>query len=157
MSDDLIKVEVKGLKELQAAIAKFPKQAGIYLAKAGEESAKRVILPTEGLQKYPPAGAANSPPTPYYIRGRGMQYKSKLIASSERLGTQWTVKRGSSFTTEIGNRASYAKWVHGDDQAHFMAPKGWRKLKEVATENMDKITKVYNAWVGKLLKDLHLT
>lgn len=156
MADDLIKVEVKGLKELQAAIAKFPKQAGIYLAKAGEESAKRVILPTEGLQKYPPMTDANAPPAPYYRRGMGMVYKNSVKATSENLGKQWTVKRGSSFTTEIGNRASYAKWVHGDDQAHFMAPKGWRKLKEVATENMDKITKVYNAWVDKLLKDVGL-
>lgn len=152
----VIKVTITGLKELQAAIAKFPKQSAIYLGKAGKEAADRVILPEEGLKKYPPATGANAPPTPYYIRGVGTQYLSKNLGNSERLGTQWYVK-SASFKTEIGNRASYAKWVHGEEQASFMAPKGWRKLTEVAKEKLADITKVYDAWVKKLLKDIKLT
>jgi hypothetical protein len=156
MPDDFIRIEVKGLKELQAAIAKFPQQSAKYLGQAGEEAAKRVLFTTEGLKKYPPAGAANAPPTPYYIRGRGTQYKSGNTGKSEKLGTQWYAKR-QGYTTLVGNRASYAKWVHGDeDQASFMAPKGWRKLLEVAKEKMDDILKVYDAWVDKLLKDVGL-
>lgn len=156
MSDDLIKVEIKGLEELQAAIAKFPKQSAIYLGYAGNEAAKKVILATEGLQKYPPATEANSPPAPYYKRGMGMVYKNGVRATSENLGKQWTVKR-EGFNTEIGNRASYAKWVHGDDtQATFMAPKGWRKLREVTEEKMTAVIKVYQTWVDKLLKDVGL-
>jgi hypothetical protein len=73
------------------------------------------------------------------------------------LGTQWHIKRElSEYTTEIGNRASYAKWVHGEEQAHFMKPKGWRKLTEVATEKLGKITKVYQAWIDKCIEDLGL-
>jgi len=151
-----IKVTVTGLKELQAAIAKFPRMAGIYMGKAGMEAAKRVILPTEGLQKYPPATEANRPPTPYYQRGMGMVYKNSVKKTSENLGKQWYTK-SENFKTEIGNRASYAHWVHGEDQASFMAPKGWRKLLDVVTEKMPQITKVYNAWVKKLLKDIKLT
>ena len=154
-----IHIEVKGLKELQAAIAKFPRMAGIYMGKAGMEAAKRVILPTEGLQKYPPATAANQPPTPYYQRGMGMVYKNSTKATSENLGKQWYVKRTlNDFTTEIGNRSSYAQYVHGDDtQASFMAPKGWKKLYATALEKLPQITKVYDAWVKKLLKDIRLT
>ena len=154
-----IKITVKGLKELQAAIAKFPKQSAIYIGKAGKEAAERVLLPTEGLKKYPPATDANAPPTPYYQRGMGMVYKNSVKKTSENLGKQWYTKRTlNAFTTEIGNRASYAQYVHGDDtQASFMAPKGWKKLYATAIEKLPLITKVYNSWVAKLLKDIHLT
>ena len=158
MPDGPIKITVTGLKELQAAIAKFPKQVEIYMVRAGQESAKRVILPTQGMQKYPPVGEANRPPTPYYQRGLGTIYKNSVKASSENLGKQWYVMHRSTFTTEIGNRASYAQYVHGDDtQARFMSPKGWRKLKEVAKEKMPQLVKVYDAWIKKLLHDIKLT
>ena len=154
--DNFIRIEVKGLKELEAAIAKFPQQSAKYMGQAGEEVAKKVIFTTEGLKKYPPLTDANAPPTPYYIRGRGTQTKSGNTGKSEKLGTLWYAK-AQGYSTAVGNRASYAKYVHGDDdQATFMAPKGWRKLKEVAEEKITEITKVYDAWVGKLLKDIGL-
>jgi hypothetical protein len=152
-----IYIKVKGIDKLIAGLDKFPRHIGIYIGKAGGEAANHVILNTEGLKKYPPATAANAPPTPYYIRGRGTQTAHGNRGNSERLGTQWHVKRElSEYTTEIGNRASYAKWVHGEEQAHFMKPKGWRKLTEVATEKLGKITKVYQAWIDKCIEDLGL-
>lgn len=153
MSD--FKIEVKGLDKLEAGLQKFPHEIAKYLQQAGDESAKRVILKEKGLQLYPPATEANAPPVPYYVRGRGTQTASGNKYNSERLGTQWYVEP-EGLGTRIGNRASYAKWVHGEEQAHFMAPKGWRKLLEVAEEKRDKITKVYQAWVDKLIHDLGL-
>ena len=156
MPDDFIRIEVQGLEKVQAALTKFPKQIAKYMQQAGSEAAKRAILPTQGLQKYPPAGAANAPPEPYYIRGRGTMTKSGLRATSERMGTQWYTKASQSFSTEIGNRASYAKWAHGTEQARAMARIGWRKLVAVATEKIGDIVKVYQAWVDKLIRDLGL-
>jgi hypothetical protein len=177
MADGPIKITVTGLKELQAAIAKFPKQVEIYMVRAGQESARKVILTTRGMQKYPPAGEANAPRSygsfysiatrkvsnRWYQRGYGSKWALKGggtggSATSENLGKQWYVMHRSTFTTEIGNRASYAKYVHDDEQqARFMAPKGWRKLKEVATEKMPQLVKVYDAWIKKLLHDIKLT
>ncbi len=156
MADDFIKITVDGDKKIVAALTKFPKEIAKYLQAAGAEAAKKEILPTQGLQKYPPATAANAPPEPYYIRGRGTMYKSGLKATSERLGTQWYVKASKSFSTELGNRTSYAKWAHGEEQARAMARIGWRKLGDVVSEKMGNIVRVYQAWVDKLIRDLGL-
>jgi len=150
-----IHIEVKGIEELQAALKKFPQQVKKYMDQAGNEAAEDAILKTKGLRDYPPETSANAPPTPYYIRGRGTQYLSGNTGSSERLSSQWTVT-STDFKTTISNRASYAKWVHGEQQASFMAPKGWRKLFEVAKEKQAAIMVIYNRWVDKLLRDLKL-
>lgn len=156
MPNDFIQIEVKGLDKVIAALDKFPRKVASYMQQAGKESSDRVILPTQGLKRYPPATAANQPPTPYYIRGRGTQYKYGNKGESERYGTQWHTEKRDYMDTLIGNRASYAKYLGGDEQAHFMAPKGWRKLFDVAKEKLPQIKKVYDAWVGKLIKDLGL-
>ena len=154
-------VDIKGLERLQAAFRAFPKQVARNMSQAVHQAAKDVILPTKGLQRYPPATDANRPPTPYYKRGTGTIYKNRIDATSENLGKRWYVRRVGA-EGKIGNRASYAKWVHGDDtQARGMSssakiPKGWRKLKEVADEKIGKITKVYSNWVAKTLRDLGL-
>lgn len=154
MSD--IKIHVEGLDKVQANLHKFPREIAKYLKAAGKEAASRQILPTEGLKKYPPATGANQPPTPYYIRGRGTQLKRGNLYNSERLGTQWYVKGVDKMNTEIGNRASYARWVSGDQQARAMGRIGWRKLKDVAEEKIGDITKVYKSWIDKLIHDLGL-
>ena len=82
------------------------------------------------------------------VKGGG--YKD--LANSERLGTQWTIER-QGYNTLIGNRASYAGWVHGDGQADYMGRIGWRKLFEVADENLELITEIYQKWVYKLIED----
>ncbi len=152
-----ISIKVVGLDRILKALDKFPRQIGIYIGKAGGEAANRVILPTEGLQKYPPAGPWNQPPTPYYYRGRGTQYKNRNSGSSERYGTQWRTDRDlQNLTTAIGNRASYAQYLAGEDQVSWAQSHGWKKLYSTAVEKIDKITKVYQAWVDKLIKDLGL-
>jgi hypothetical protein len=127
------------------------------MGKAGGEAARRVVLKTRGLNPYPPETSANNPPAPYYIRGRGTQTSTGNRFNSENLGKQWYVKRKlSEHTTEIGNRASYARWVVGEQQAGPLARIGWKKLVDVVDERMGDIRKVYQAWINKMLRDLGL-
>ncbi len=56
----------------------------------------------------------------------------------------------------IGNRASYARHVHGDKQAKAMGKIGWKQLFKTAKEKIGDIKKVYDAWVAKAIRDLGL-
>jgi hypothetical protein len=155
MPEEGLTIKVEGLDELMAKFDQFPKVITRNLAAAGKQAASRVILPTEGLKNYPPMTDANRPPTPYYVRSLGMQYKSGNTGGSENLGKQWTV-RSQHGRTDIGNRASYARWVHGQEQARHMARIGWKKLFDTAKGLIGRITKVYQAWVDKTIRDLKL-
>jgi hypothetical protein len=152
MSDFLI--EVVGLEKLQAKLDSFPRQIQKYMVSAGKESAKKV-LNVIGLKRYPPAGAGNRPPLPYYVRGIGMQYGSYNSGSSEQYGKRWDVK-GEGYGVRVGNTASYAKYLAGEKQAKAMAEIGWRKLLAVAKEKLPEIRKIYQAWVDKCIHDLGL-
>jgi len=149
-----IVVQVAGWKELQQKLLLLGRSLDKY-AQQGLVQAGKELLQTEGLQKYPPSSEANEPPTPYYIRGRGMQYKSHNNGKSEKLGTQWHVDKVTA-GAYIYNRTSYAPAVHGEGQARFHELRGWRKLKEVVEERMDKIKATLTAWVDKALKDARL-
>jgi len=152
-----IKIEVIGIEKIQAALNKFPRAIAKYLGQAGDEAAKKVVLKTPGLKDYPPATAANRLPYPYYERGKGTWTSAAHNTyTSERLGTQWYVKK-EGMGTAIGNRASYAHWVVGDDQPVHMKQKGWRKLLDVVTEKMSAITAIYQRWAEKLIRDLGLS
>ena len=149
-----LKIKVEGAEEVKKAFMQFPIRVSKYLWRAGSESAKE-ILGTTGLQKYPPLSDANLPPTPYYVRGRGTQYKSRNTGSSQRYGTQFFVNQ-KGYKTVIGNRATYAPYLGGEEQVKWAKEVGWRKLIDVAREKIGKITKIYEAWIKKLLKDLNL-
>ena len=153
MPDDL-QIEIQGLDRLLKAFKKFPKKVKANMSQAGHVAGSD-LLKTKGLRDYPSTTAANQPPTPYYIRGRGMQYKTRNAGDSERLATQWTIKR-QGYGARIGNRASYAKWVHGDEQAAAMGAIGWKKLRETAQEKIKDITKTFQKWTNKTLRDLGL-
>ena len=158
MPDDF-SFKTQGIDKLAANLDRLGRKLTVYLAHAGKEASDE-ILNEPGLRKYPPKTRANQPPTPYYVRGRGIKYASYLKPVSENLGKQWYRKVAGS-SIRIGNRASYAKWVHGDEQAKHMSkdaaiPKGWRKLTDVATEKFTMIKKIYQAWVNKAIKELDL-
>jgi len=149
-------IEIRGLDRLTNIFGHFKGDSQRYLNAAGSEAGEEVVN-TQGLRKYPPATAANAPPTPYYIRGRGMQYKSHNSGSSERYGTQFYV-RAEGMQTRVGNRSSYAQWLADDKlQARAMARIGWRKLIDVAKEKRSKIIGVFNGWIAKYLRDQGLT
>lgn len=170
MSD--IELSITGIDVIMRNLDKFKAEIDRYLGAAGQQAAQE-ILRTPGLKQYPPATTANAPGRTkivtfrggktasfrmgYYIRGRGMQTPTrgggyKDLANSERLGTQWTVTR-SGRNTKVGNRSSYAPYVHGDQQPDYMAAIGWRKLDEVADENIVRINEIYQEWINKLISD----
>jgi len=149
------KFEIKGIDKLIANLQSMRKEIKLFLAAAGREAAEEV-LSQKGLRDYPASTAANQPPTPYYKRGEGTQYKSKNDGRSERYGTKFYVK-SSGYTTRIGNSASYAKYLTDESkQAQHMADIGWKKLIDVANEQAEKIKQIYQAWIDKLIRDHNL-
>ncbi len=153
MADD-IRIEIKGLDLLISKLGKF-NMTLVNTLKGASIEATNEILETQGLRNYPPATAANRPPEPYYIRGRGTQYKNRNDGKSERYGTQFYVK-SDGYQAIVGNRASYAQYLTGDKQAGKMADKGWRKLFDVAKEKMPKIQQIYQNWIDRLMQTLGL-
>jgi len=151
-------IQVKGLDKVLKGINEIadPRHVGIYLAKAGQEAASK-ILQTKGLQSYPPETEANKPPVPYYIRGRGTETALGNLNDSERLGTKFYIDRDvSNYITKVGNTALYADDVVGDNQKELFGIIGWRKLREVAEEKIDLLSQIYDAWIAKMIKDLGL-
>lgn len=149
-----LKIELKGLDKVQQALRTMGERAAKYLQAAGAEASEEIIQ-APGLATYPAEGPGNQPPTPYYSRGKGMEYKRGNDGRSEKLGTQFTVDYQSSGVT-IGNRASYAPYVIGEEQTRAMANIGWRRLIDVAREKMPRIVAIYQGWVDKLIKDAGL-
>jgi hypothetical protein len=152
MSD--ISVKIDGLEQLQRGLAESPAELERTLMAAGNEVG-RTLLDTEGLQRYPASTGANEPPTPYYVRGEGTQYATYNANNSERLGTQFYTE-ASSYGVEIGNRASYAEYVVGENQARAMEAIGWRRLIDVAKEKLEDIVRIYDGWVARGLERLGL-
>jgi hypothetical protein len=158
MSIDII---IKGAEKIVAALDKFPEEIKKNFSQAADEAGKEIIN-TRGIGAYPPLSDANRPPAPYYVRGTGMQYKSKNDGRSERYGTRFYVKR-RDYGAVIGNSASYATYLTGDkatgsphEQAQHMAKLGWRKLVDVAKEKIDVITGIYNRWAEYTIRKLGL-
>ena len=147
---------VRCMDELLKKLNQFPDVIEKNLAAAGKEAVQDVILPTRGLKTYPPETAANHPPTPYYIRGRGTETAHGNEGNSEKAGTQFYT-RSESYKTYVGNRASYARYLFArDTQARAMARIGWRTLEDVIEEKMPEIMDVYTNWTAKTLKDIGL-
>lgn len=144
-----LEIKVKGLDKVLDGTKKLVREIEWGMTKAGQEASKEIVE-TEGLQKYPPTTAANRPPVPYYVRGEGMQTARGNDGKSERYGTQFYTKQ-SDYTTTIGNSAGYAPYLGGDEQARAMARIGWRKLYDVASEKIGKITQIFQAWIDKAI------
>jgi len=169
MPDNTISVRVIGLDKIIKAFDRFPLEIRKNMNQAGSEAAKRVILKTEGLQKYPPGGPGAPQAQNWTDKQRRyffwalnagiieVPYRRGQSPGSQRAGTQWYVESSGAMNTLIGNRASYAPYLHGrESQSPYMANRGWRKLWDVAQEKVKDIGKVYQAWVNKTIKDLGL-
>jgi hypothetical protein len=154
MMGDSFKIELQGAEELQLALQKVSQMLDTYMQAAGAEAVKNEILPTEGLQTYPPETEANHPPAPYYIRGQGTQVSySRNLNNSEVLKNKWVTK-GVPYGIQVDNAASYSGYVHGrETQAEAMGRIGWRKLWDVAEEKRAAITSVFQRWFEKLMHD----
>jgi hypothetical protein len=152
---DTFSIRVEGIDKLEKFARRFPAEIKRNMLAAAQEASTKVLLSTEGI-KYPPETAANLPPTPYYKRGTGTVTSHGTRRTSENLGKQWYVKAVGWGGAEIGNRASYARWVHGEEQANAMAKIGWRRLVDVAREKTGEIIKVFDKWVNYTLRKLEV-
>jgi len=94
---------------------------------------------------YPPEAAWNQPgayPHRWYQRHFGPRW-ARVDGSiggrdtSERMQKQWLVERRRPLEVAVVNKASYACWVVGDEQASFHAERGWRKTSDIAREKLD--------------------
>jgi hypothetical protein len=148
----MIKIKVRNIDVVLKNLSKLKGDLPHYIGAANQEAA-REILDTQGFRAYPPATAANQPPTPYYIRGRGTQYASKNLNNSERLGTRWATETYGQLGMKISNPVTYAQYVHGTEQAAAMGRIGWRILFDVAKEKIGVLTEIYTKWIDKLIKD----
>jgi hypothetical protein len=150
-----IEIQVKGADILARNLTKFADEIKTTMQAAAMEAGAEVI-DSKGIGQYPPPTAANAPPTPYYIRGRGTQYKTYNKGNSERYGTKFYIKR-EGYGAIIGNSASYAKYLADEkEQASHMATIGWRKLIDVAREKLPKLKNIFDRWVQRLINQLGL-
>ena len=110
------------------------------------------------LAPYPPATEANSPktgwikggPNYWYERGYGPRWIRKdgsynSAKTSEMMNRQWTIEPTASTSHILGNRATYARWLHSsEEQVTWAGPRGWvtdRKAVEqtVASGDIERI------------------
>lgn len=115
---------------------------------------KAIALDIKGkAKKYPPAIPRRTVGW-WYERGYGWQLDGvRKEQTSERLGDKWYVKAFPTYA-EIGNLASYAGWVHGDVQRYTHQKRGWKKLYDVALDEMPALLRAAAAhcrkiWEGK--------
>jgi hypothetical protein len=133
----MIGIRIEGLDSLQRKLGRdiTPELRGF--TKAVAEEVKGIIAP------YPPASEANFPvyhfgphrkPSNYgrwYTRGYGPQWSRKDgsvggTKSSEMMNRQWGIRALGQSGQVVGNRASYANWVHAAaDQTAFHKKRGW--------------------------------
>jgi len=140
-------IEAVGFGKAVDAFIKYRTILTNHLKQAGEQAAEE-ILDTQGLRSYPEATAANQPPTPYYIRGRGTQYASGNAGNSERYGSQWTVQ-STGYVTTMQNRASYASHLGGSRQVRWAGLYGWRKLHQVGKEKVSRVIEIVTRWAER--------
>jgi len=96
---------------------------------------------------YPNATAANRPNAQgrWYERGWGTRWQRKDGSiggrqTSEDLGPSWKGKVISNTRGEIGNDASYAKYVQGGDtQAQALKDIGWKTTDQIVEEESEKV------------------
>jgi hypothetical protein len=166
---------VNGLDKLTKSFDRYPAEIGAQMKLAGIDASK-LILQTKGLRLYPEKTERNQPGrvkavtfasgktaefrTSYYQRSygtmtpvRGGGYK--LIGASERFGTKWYTKQ-KGMDTVVGNNASYAAFLSGNNQVAWAAQVGWRKLREVADQKMTQIRAIYAQHISLVTRKLGL-
>ena len=149
-----ISLKIDGLDKLEAALKKAPAVIDDAVEGAGNQIGN-VILETRGIRLYPPAGSGNRPPTPYWVRGVGLQTARGNRNNSQMMNKKFTVKTASRVIT-IANNATYAGYVIGEKQSSAMGRIGWRRMIDVAKEKQPELTRVLNAWLQRAFDKLGL-
>ena len=68
---------------------------------------------------------------------------------SEVLGKQFYTETRDEWSVAIGNRAKYAPFVVGLEQAGALANIGWRRLADVAEDKRSTIERIVTQWVER--------
>jgi len=135
-------VTVTGLDELIKRLDNAGKPEVIRAALKGAAAHVKTIVSV-----YPPSSEANVPgQRRWYERGYGSKWTRRDGTvngrqSSESLGRKWTVKAQGNYSATIGNNVSYAPYVHDpEEQTSFHASRGWKTTKQVADEEIGRVT-----------------
>ena len=133
------RIEIKGLGKLIKKINKLEKMDAVKVALKNAAT----MLAGE-MAEYPPETAANRPPTPFWIRGRGLQTASGNLYNSGNIANSWEKAkptiRNKGFTVAIGTNVSYAPFVQAHDrQARWMRDIGWQTDQQVLDDNKDEV------------------
>lgn len=130
-------VEVEGWEDVERLLRRkiAPEVFRRALRRLAEEVKLRAI-------PYPTEGPWNTPgpyPARWYQRHFGPRWARKGGGyggrdTSERMLQQWFVAERSATAVEVGNRASYAGYVMGEEQAPFHGAHGWAKLRDIAED-----------------------
>ena len=140
-------IEFKGLEPLMKKVKTIGQMKAVKAALLNAGNDVKGII-----SEYPDPTAANQPPVPYYIRGRGMQTASGNLLNSEDLADSWAITtRDHGFTVVIGNNVSYAPFVQSKEfQARWMKDIGWKTEVEVMEKETDRVVE----WVLKAVKKI---
>jgi hypothetical protein len=141
-------------KRLQAAVTALQSSLPNYVQAAVTASAEHVRSITS---VYPPETEANAPPPPYYRRAVGMitSAAGHVSRASEVMSSKWYVKPSGRTGAEIGNTASYSKFIHGaeKDRVRWAGARGWKSVEDTIKEAYPIIrrlimAKVKQVWGG---------
>lgn len=133
----MIGIRIEGMDQLQRKLSRD-------ITPELRDLTRGVALDLQGrIAPYPPATQANWPvynlgphrkPSNYgrwYQRGFGPRWSRKDGSvggskTSEMMNRQWAIRQTGRYGQIVGNRASYANWVHAEaDQAAFHKARGW--------------------------------
>ena len=156
--NEVVGMKIEGLEELEHTLGELTGRAifGKLIELAGNTLVARA-------SKYPHPGPWNTAPATHgawYHRGHGTRYKrlDGVITgrkTSEVLDKQWSNKRGGSAnnpTATVENRASYATYVHGLEQAGIHVRRGWKNLYTMATTMLPEMQRKVAAAVDRQLR-----
>ena len=143
-------VEVTGADETAKTLRNY---AGRQARKGALQA---VLFKIEAdLGEYPASSEANSPPTPFYIRGRGTQTASGNTLTSEQMNQRWETKIPSNNFNRgrVTNNASYSPFVIGDKQTAFHKRRGWPNVPAYtkARIKLKQLEKIYAKTLEKLV------
>lgn len=106
------------------------------------------------VEPYPPDSIANRPSNPqghWYERGYGTKFATgRGYQTSERLGDKWWYALIFGPGVKIGNAATYAGWVHGEEQAAFHEERGWKKLLKTAVDELPEIIRKIELQIDRI-------
>lgn len=89
---------------------------------------------------------------------QGLQISGyKLRRTSERLGTRWTQKvtvQEGVIEGELGNTASYWRFVQGERQAHIHSARGWETAAEILEQDTPEILEFFGQARDELAEKL---